>query len=262
MLLTSDDFVNKYELSVGMYSDNKLDAYIQKYEERYLVHLLGSKLYQDFIDDLDANVPKSPNFKKIFDPFNIDLDSLGSGILYGNRNGIYLGSNSILESEGILEMLKGFIYFEYSKDLMNQQTPYGNVKQRSENSVVVDSPHSLIYSRYNEAIQTYRAIQQYIYREHLPLGQIVSYTLVGGSGYSDGTFNLIGGSGSGGSVTITTIGGVVDSLSLANVGTKYSIGDVLTIDAGNNDATLTLTYVGIGDWDEWNGIMKGTAYWI
>lgn len=263
MLLTTDDFINKWELSTGMYDTNKITSYIRMYEEKYLVHLLGADLYKEFIGDIANNVPQSPNFIKIFNAFNQDLNTLtpfyGTGVTFGH------GLNRILESDGILDMLKGFIYWEYARDLLNQQTPYGGVKQMSENSIVVDTPHSLFWERYNEAIKTYQAIQEYIYINQSPsMGQIVSYTSTSGSGYSDGDANLIGGSGSGAVATLTTAPGTgqITGLVIKSSGLNYVVGDVLTIDGGNSDATLTLTYVGVGDYSKWNGTEKITAYWI
>lgn len=56
-------------------------------------------------------------------------------------------------------------------------------------------------------------------------------SLVGGSGYPNGTFisNLTGGTGKLASITGTVSGGVVTSFSLANAGINYTNGDVLTI---------------------------------
>lgn len=261
MLLTAEDFIDKYELSTGMYDTPKLNAYILKYEERYLVHLFGVKLYNQFISDLNANVPRSPNFIKVFNPFNEDLST--GPFLYSNVFGGIM-YNQILESEGILEMLKGFIYFEYSKDLMNQQTPYGNVKQRAENSVVVDSPHSMIYTRYNEAIKTYRAIQQFIYLNgNLALGQVIDTSIDSvGATYVDGQYDLLGGSGSGAKADIITIAGEVTEVSISEPGTDYVVGDVLTIDGGDGLATISVTYVGVGEFTLFNGLQKSMSYWI
>ena len=266
MLLTIDDFVNKWELSTGMYDQAKLTSYIAKYEERYLLHLLGGDLYKSFESDLTSTtpqVPQSPNFLKIFNPFYMDWNRslfLSGASLYGYR------LNQILESDGMLDMLKGFIYWEYARDLMNQQTPYGNVKQRAENSVVVDSPHSLMWERYNEAIRTYRTIQEYINGHfNQVLGQIVSFDLTtAGTGYVDGTFDLTGGSGSGATALIKASGGMghVNSLTLPNVGSGYVVGNVLTINSGDLNATITLTYVGVGDFSLFNGMPKSTSYWI
>ena len=262
MLLTTDDFIDKWELSTGMYDTSKLTSYILKYEKRYLVHLLGATLYNEFRDDLSGvpQTPQSPNFTKIYDPFIMDLNALNP-FFYNSFNGL----NRILESDGILDMLKGFIYWEYARDLLNQQTPYGGVKQMAENSIVVDTPHSLMWERYNGAIRTYQAIQEYIYMNQSPtLGQVVSYTLVHGSDYVDGDANLIGGSGTGGVVTLTTSAGNghVTSLVVKSAGADYVVGDVLTIEGGNSDATITLTYVGVGDFSKWNGTQKLTSYWI
>ena len=262
MLLTTDDFTDKYELSTGMYDTMKLQSYIQKYEERYLVHLLGASLYNDFISDLDNNVPRSIDFQNIFNPFNEDLTSyVGVYGLYESGYG-----NRILESEGIIELLKGFIYFEYAKDLMNQQTPYGNVKQRAENSVVVDSPHSLIYGRYNEAIKTYRAIQEYIriHRTDNILGALITITMVQpGTLITSGVYDATGGSGTGAKLEITSDGGgTVLSVAIDSAGSGYAVGDELSVDAGNNDLIVSVDYVSIGDYSKWNGLRKSMAYWI
>lgn len=266
ILLSPDDFIDKYELSTGMYDDTKLESYIEKYTERYLLHLFGADLLNSFEADLTAGTPqtpKSPNFQKVFNPFYMDWNKslfLSGSSLYGYR------LNQILESDGILEMLKGFIYWEYARDLMNQMTPYGNVKQRAELSHVVDSPHSLMWERYNEAIKTFRAIQEYIYsNESQVTGQIVTKDLTtAGTGYVNGTFDLTGGSGSGAEaiVEISGASGHVHSVTFANVGSGYVVGDVLTIAGGDDNATITLTYVGVGDFSLWNGVMKSTSYWI
>jgi len=264
ILLSPDDFIDKYELSTGMYDDTKLESYIEKYTERYLLHLFGADLLNSFEADLTAQspqTPKSPNFQKVFNPFYMDWNKslfLSGSSLYGYR------LNQILESDGILEMLKGFIYWEYARDLMNQMTPYGNVKQRAELSHVVDSPHSLMWERYNEALCTYRAIQEYIHsNQNQVTGQLIWRDLTtAGTGYVNGTNALTGGSGSGGEATIVTTAGEVTNLNFSNVGSGYVVGDVLTIAGGDDNATITLTYVGEGDFSLWNGVMKSKAYWI
>ncbi len=62
-----------------------------------------------------------------------------------------------------------------------------------------------------------------------------------GSGYTDGTFPTTGGTGTGGTVTITTTAGAVTAVIPSTIGSGYQIGDVLTITGGANDATLTIT---------------------
>ena len=162
MFLTPNDFTGKYELHTGMYDTALLQTYIDKYEISYLKQLFGIKLYNQFISDLSPSfLPQSPNFIFLFNPFSEDVNLL-----------------MILESNGIPEMLKGFIYFEYSKDQMMTQTTFGGVQQKSENSVVLNTLQSLIYSRYNESIVTFRAIQNYIRLNELPLNLPTYYELL------------------------------------------------------------------------------------
>lgn len=270
MFLTPSDFTGKFELHTGMYVQQKLIEYINRYEKRYLVELLGQKLYDEFINDIDplTNAPKSPNFQQIFFPFIEDVT------LYETIN-----------SEGVIDMLKGFIYFEYSKDNFNQQTVYGNVQQSAENSKIVNTLQTLLYNRYNEAITTFRAIRDFIYLHYdAPLGQVVEisqtgnngetyvnstnvttqtngtgigltvditanqiggvdgyYLVTPGSGYTDGNYPLIGGTGSGFELSVTAdplTGEITGVVEVINAGSGYTANDVLTLQSGNYDATF------------------------
>jgi hypothetical protein len=252
MFLTVQDFTGKYQLSTGMYDVAKLQDYIDKYEKRYLIELFGAKLYDEFISDLNIqNVPKSPNFLKIYNPF------------YEN-----ITFRQLIISEGILEMLKGFVYFEYSKDLINQMTPYGNVRPISENSEPVSTLYSMIYARYNEAIKTYRAIQTYIVTNfNAPTGQVISISLLtGGTNYvsqiNNGTQTPFYGDGN---LTLNIVANpffVVTSGTVNIAGINYAAGIITTVVGGNYDATFEITYVGKGDFTTFNGQAKQTTYWV
>lgn len=252
MFLTVQDFTGKYQLSTGMYDVTKLQDYIDKYEKRYLIELFGANLYDEFMSDLTVlNVPQSPNFIKVYNPFyeNVTLRQL-------------------IISEGILEMLKGFVYFEYSKDLINQMTPYGNVRPISENSEPVSTLYSMIYARYNEAIKTYRAIQTYIVTNfNAPTGQVISISLLtGGTNYvsqiNNGTQTLIYGDGN---LTLNIVANnffVVTGGTVNIAGINYAAGITTTVVGGNYDATFEITYVGKGDFTTFNGQAKQTSYWV
>ena len=71
-------------------------------------------------------------------------------------------SNNIYVSDGIKVMLKGFIYYEFLKDSINQMTPIGNVKPIGENSDRASTLYTTMYSRYNDAVKSSRVIQKYI----------------------------------------------------------------------------------------------------
>lgn len=148
MIVSVSDFGSgKYELHRGLYDNSKIQNYIDKYEKRYLIELLGVELYNEFHADLIAGggYPTEPRFQTIYDVLNYDY------------------SFEIYLSEGIKEMLKGFIYYEFVKDLINQMTVNGNVLPVGENSEPARTLYSTMYDRYNLAVKSYDAIQKYIW---------------------------------------------------------------------------------------------------
>ena len=144
--ITYSDFgKGKFELHHGMYEQAKIQAYIDKYERQYLVKLLGVELFNQFVADLVSNVPQTAKYLKIYNSFE-----------YDNVNCyIYI-------SEGMLDMIKGFVYYQYLKDLTNNVAVSGNVRPLGENSENVSTLNSMIYTRFNDSVRTYKAIQHYI----------------------------------------------------------------------------------------------------
>ena len=263
MFLSPTDFTGKYEISTGMYDNDRLQDYIDRYEVKYLRQLLGVSMYNEFIADLDANnVPLSPNYLKLYYAFAEDITPY-----------------TLLESDGLIDMLKGFIYFEYYKDLVNLATPYGGVKPNAENSTIVGTTSTTMYNRYNEAIKTYKAINHYIHlNTPVETGQLVDVNIFNaGTGYVTGTNILVpyattpiyvggvdlftplnvgtgytsatgvvvtGGTGTGCIVDIVDDGaGGILTITLVDAGTGYTIGDTLTITGGNADATFNVDSV-------------------
>jgi hypothetical protein len=263
MFLSPIDFTGKYEISTGMYDTNKLQDYIDRYEPSYLRQLFGVTMYNEFIADLDVNnLPQSPNYLKLYYPFAEDVTPY-----------------NLLESRGLLDMLKGFIYFEYYKDLVNLATPYGGVKPNAENSTIVGTTSSTMYTRYNDAVKTYKAIRHYIHlNTPVETGQLVAVSIANaGTGYVTGTNILVpysttpiyvggvdtftptalgtgytsatgvvvnGGTGTGLIVDIVDDGaGGIATITIVDAGTGYTMGDSLIISGGNNDATINVDSV-------------------
>jgi len=145
--VNASDFTGKFEIHQGIYDVGNINAYIDRYELRYLVELFGVELYNAYYLDANAqpnHVPLNPLFKFLYDPFQYQ-----DGFQYW----------TILYSYGIKEMLLGFIYFEYQKDFITANTLAGNVTQKSENS---SGAMLTLYGKYNDAVKTYQAIQDYI----------------------------------------------------------------------------------------------------
>ena len=236
MFLSTTDFVGKFELHTGMYDQGKLQSYIDRYEKKYLVQLFGVNLYNDFVADLGGSIPNSPNFVKVFYPFIEQLDM-----------------RTMVISEGILDMLKGFIYFEYAKDLFNQMTPFGNVAQNSENSTVVTSLNSMMYTRYNESVKTYRAIQAYmLFNSTAPIGQVVNFAFTSyGIGYQTELIEtyLTGGSGNGFAfdAQMTLVNGIFNAgTTLTQGGSGYTNGGLYSVSGGSGNGCNLTVETGVG----------------
>ncbi len=140
LLIVADDFVGKYDLAKS--NDDKIDEYIEEYEEKYLTELLGKELFDLFEDDVEDYEPETPIYKSIFEPFTEEINGL------------------VFTSEGLKKMLLGLIYFQYVRDDRVKQSMNGAVEQETE--VSSKSDNTFLYSRYNQAVTTYKAIQQYI----------------------------------------------------------------------------------------------------
>jgi len=76
-------------------------------------------------------------------------------------------------------------------------------------------------------------------------GVLTVDTLVGGTGYTDGTsvVSVSGGAGVGATVQITVVSGIVTEAVLVNPGKEFAVADVVTIVGGNSDATVTVLTV-------------------
>jgi hypothetical protein len=124
--ITYADFgKGKWELATGIYEQQKINGYIDLYTNRLLAELLGVDLYNLFVADLDpiTFVPQDPVYLAIYNAF------MHEG---GNCN--------IIISDGMVDMIKGFIYFEYLKDQINQVWVSGNVAPVGENGMLRPRP--------------------------------------------------------------------------------------------------------------------------
>ncbi len=145
MLITRDDFIDKYE--VGKTNFDSLDAYIALYEEPFLMDLLGVDLFNAFKTAYTANplFPANPEFKVILDKF--DRDNKG-------------GCPKVVHSRGMKMMVLGLVYLEYQKDVKIQMTSSGPAIDKAEVGEITDS--NFVYDRYNESVVDWDAIQWYI----------------------------------------------------------------------------------------------------
>lgn len=145
MYLEPEDFKGYYNISLNTFDSVELQTYIDRLEPIILETLLGVELYALFVADLDANVvPQSQIYLDIYNKFSFD-------------------NNGIIRSNGMLEMMKGFIYYDYMRDSSFVSTVSGKIKNRYSNSEQARFIEYGLQERYNLAVSTAEAIQWYIY---------------------------------------------------------------------------------------------------
>lgn len=146
-IVKTTDFVGKYKISQNGFSETDLQAFIDKYEKVYIRRLLGLVTGDLFYFNIAVTTflpPTDPIYLVIFNPIETVI------------NGCEIISN------GVKEILLGFIYWEYTRWASTQNTLNGNVSQENETSKQVDWAATPIYDNYNEAVRSYSAIQYFI----------------------------------------------------------------------------------------------------
>lgn len=144
LLITTDDFVGRWELTTNEFTVPKLNSYIDLYEEKYLKELMGVELFTDFKDDVTNHVPVSAWFLAIYNPINSD-ENKGCPIV----------------SLGLKAMVLGIIYYLYQRDEF-LPTITGLQKGKSETARNASIDEANVYGRWNEAVDSGLAITNYI----------------------------------------------------------------------------------------------------
>jgi hypothetical protein len=151
--LQPSDFVGIIEQSTNKHTDPKIQAYIDRFEPIYLRDLLGTSLYDLFVADLlptpaqPTSVPQTAIYTSIFDAFNDDD---------GNTNGLQH------ISEGMVQMLKFFVFFEYANDNQYDFSITGATKNTYSNAEIASINVTNAIDNYNQGVKTYRQIQWFI----------------------------------------------------------------------------------------------------
>jgi hypothetical protein len=146
-LTAPSDYIGQFKIPVNQFTTTDLQSYIDKYEKKYLTDLLGVELYDLFIADIVSNVPVTAIYLAIYNAFAED-DTVGSGCQH--------------RSEGMKEMIKGFVYFHFTRDLYSQSQMNGKVKNEFSNSTQARMLETNMNDNFNESVKTYKQIQWYI----------------------------------------------------------------------------------------------------
>lgn len=136
-MITPSNFMGKWAIAIP-YGDNKLQTYIDVYVSLYMAKLFGAAMYQEWDDDNDL-------FPELIEPF-----------VYQPENGC---SDKILISQGVVSMLKSFVFAHYKAEDLGTSTSTGTVKLQPEGGQLVNDDYTARFHLYNEAVKSFRAIQ-------------------------------------------------------------------------------------------------------
>ena len=118
-IVSKTDFVGEIRIAQANLDNTELQTYIDRVVEDRLRDLMGDKLYNEYLADLDGS--GDPQTQKFID--------LVDGKTYEDCNGyevIYLG---------LKRMLRYFIFADYKENNIYEDTTIGTVRQNSDTSV-------------------------------------------------------------------------------------------------------------------------------
>ena len=145
-LKPSDFATGNILLSQSDKTEIDLQIVIDKIEVDVLRRLFGIELYDLFIADLTVPFPRIPQAARFIVVFNE----------------IYLDDPIPFISEGILEMLKWFIWAEFVREQPFQNTTVGTVRNEAENAKIVTGSEYGWEVKYNKAVHSYINIQRFM----------------------------------------------------------------------------------------------------
>jgi len=129
--------------------------WITPFEKHYLVQLLGASLYDLFIADIALINPVNPELESYEIPTNLIYTAIYQPF-HVDSNG------AILESRGMVEMLRDFITWERIRSARSSNGTGGPSSPKLENSKLTHWPSSKIYETHNNAVEDFCAIQELI----------------------------------------------------------------------------------------------------
>jgi hypothetical protein len=141
-ILAPNDFTGRYAITQHPTNATKIQSYIDMIEPSIMNELFGVELLSLYTQGI---IDEEEIYTKLLNPF---FENLSCG--------------KLIESKGIIDMLKGFVYFAYSAEDYSEVSVNGNVVQNNENSTKANDIESSLYTKYNTSVKTYKAIQAYI----------------------------------------------------------------------------------------------------
>lgn len=149
--IESSDFKGKYKLPQDASNMVINTNVVDQMRDGLIRRIYGATMGNAIIAYIDATLPPAnPELDNVINPFSIDV----------TESQCYCGENSLLESIGLKNVLLGFIYYQRQCDLKLQtQSVGGEVRPKTENSSNDILPQAKLIERYNDSVNSVRAIQ-------------------------------------------------------------------------------------------------------
>jgi hypothetical protein len=144
LIIQQTDFIGQYLTP----NHAGLIPFIERYESKYLAELLGVELFELFKEDINpiSKEPENPMLQNIYFPFLKQFN------------------DNLEVSDGIKDMLLGFIFFEFVRQNKFKSTDGGVLVYKSQEGreITQSELHSFLRQYYNRSVLTYQAIQWWI----------------------------------------------------------------------------------------------------
>ena len=147
LISASEDFsFGQYAINDADVTRQNLKEYVSQNERKFIYELLGVELGDLFISDLGADKkPQTQRFITIYNPLATDF---GHKLSY---------------SKGIKEIIKGLVFSEFVREQNYKNNINGSSRNLYEQGDVISANNAGIVNKYNEAIDSFCAVQYYIH---------------------------------------------------------------------------------------------------
>jgi len=141
-IINTTDFVGIHKIAQTSFTE--LDLFITRFEEKYLIEVLGFELFTLFKANLTAGVPTNPIYIAIFNAIRMD------------------DGNCVYQNNGMKSMILGFVWFEYMATQKFKQTASGTVANQIDVAQNLSFDDMGGYKNYNDSVNDANVIQWYI----------------------------------------------------------------------------------------------------
>jgi len=144
LIVQLSDFTGDNAIATDVFTQNELQLAIDANEKTLIYELLGIELAAAFITNLSNYAPVDPIYLEFFNPFIKEINTV------------------FTESKGMKQMLDTIIFFEYVRKQSQTNTIQGNTQVDGNLNMPSAMNWTTLTIKYNDAIKTFRAIQDYI----------------------------------------------------------------------------------------------------